>query len=92
MKILYSMVSRIDNFLGLRLIREDIEKVKQRQEEIEKRMTIIEERLVETSRALAMLAIGHGGLVREFGRLVELEEKRQTKRSVLRKSNDDFTN
>jgi len=92
MSLLQSVKLKISNFLEIDSIVSDIENIKKRQDETDKRLALIEDRLVEISRALAMLALGHGSLVREFGRLVEIEERRQNKRSIQRKSSDDFTN
>ena len=92
MNIFHAIKAKINNLFEIDSIHSDIEKIIQKQDETDKRLAIIEDRLVETSRAMAMLALGHGSLVREFGRLVEIEERRQSKKVVPRKTSDDFTN
>jgi len=60
--------------------------------DLEERIQSLELKMIETSRAMATLAIAHAGLVREFGRFLDIEDKRHAKNTVARKVKDDFTN
>lgn len=78
--------------LGLDQIRSDLMVEKKRNDDLEEKIQALELKLVETSRAIATLAIAHAGLVREFGRFLDIEDKKRAKAVVTRKIKDDFTN
>ena len=63
-----------------------------KQEEISERMTNIEVRLLETTRALATLALIQSNLLREIGEITENAAKAKNRASVARKPGTDFTN
>jgi len=60
--------------------------------DLEERIQSLELKMIETSRAVATLAIAHASLVREFGRFLDIEDKRRAKNTIVRKVKDDFTN
>lgn len=81
-----SMLSGVDN------LRSEVLEIKNKNETLASRVATLEERLVETSRAIATLAIAHASVVRELAKIMDLEEKKREKKLIQRKTSDDFTN
>lgn len=81
-----SMLSGVDN------LRSEVLEIKNKNETLASRVATLEERLVETSRAIATLAIAHASVVRELAKIMDLEEKKREKKLLQRKTSDDFTN
>ena len=80
------------SFLGIDDIHSRQDEILKNQKDLEDRITFLETKVVEISRAVATVALIQANVVREMGDIVTEKEKKRTKATYLRKSTDDFTN
>lgn len=91
MKLINYIKNFFSNFLGLENLKNQNEKNSLDFKELEERITNIEIKLIEMSRAVSMLALAHAGLIREMGHIADSIDKKK-KAQQARKTEDDFTN
>lgn len=80
--------------LGLDDLFEKISSLQRTNEEIVSRIDSIEKRMVESTRAVATLALVQANLIKEIGDIAERysEKESHPQKSHVRKSGTDFTN
>lgn len=79
--------------LGIRDLKRQLYDLGKNQENLESRITKLEEKSTEVSRAIATLALAHASLIRDLSDLISQQDKKKTdRRPTTRKTGDDFTN
>jgi hypothetical protein len=94
MKIRIAVERIINNLLGLDDMARKIEELNSSNKEASQRLDAIEKRMVESTRAVATLALVQANLIKELGEIANnIEEKESSaSKSYVRKTSTDFTN
>ena len=82
----------IARFIGINNLTNRVTESLETQEKILARISEIDNRLTENTRALATLAIVQASLVREISEYIESKEKPKYKKAQPRNTGSDFTN
>ena len=92
MKMLQMLRLKIISFLGMDDIISRQAEMMNHQKLLEERISFLEQKATEISRAVATVALIQANMVREFGEISAEQEKKKTKIAYIRKTGDDFTN
>lgn len=90
------MKNNIKNYvqeaLGINDSHDKISEISSKQDTIIGKIQILEDKISEITRAVAMLALVQSNLIRELGDMAERESRKKTKQVYTRKTGTDFTN
>jgi len=94
MKIRIAVERIINNLLGLDDMARKIEELNSSNKEASQRLDAIEKRMVESTRAVATLALVQANLIKELGEIANnvVEKESSASKSYVRKTSTDFTN